>query len=90
MAIGSGQVECTDTATAIISNDVDGQYVVIKNIDSSNAVFLGDTDVTITTGHKLKVGEEISLSLGPGEEIYGVCTEAAESVRVSYIATMNE
>ncbi|KKK73483.1 hypothetical protein LCGC14_2893380 [marine sediment metagenome] len=88
MAIGNEQITIGTTATAIITDDYDGQRVVIRNMSSSRSVFIGDSDVTINDGHELIKDSNIELFLGPGEEIYGVVAEGTETV--CYLATMNE
>ncbi len=88
MAIGNDQVTVGVTATAIITDDSDGQQVVIRNMSSSRSVFIGDSDVTINNGHELVKNGSIDLFLGPREEIYGVV--AADTETVCYLATMNE
>ncbi len=87
MAIAQGQVTIQATATAIISNDVDGQEVLIKNIDE-NGVYLGDSSVTVNNGFLLEKDETIKLFLGPSEEIYGIVVE--DTTTVVYLATMNQ
>lgn len=88
MAIGNDQVDVGITATAIVTDDSDGQRVVIRNMSSNRSVYLGDENVTIENGHELVKDKSIDLFLGPGEEIYGVVVEATEPV--CYLATMNE
>ena len=88
MAVASVQVVVANTATAIVSDDVDGQRVVIKNLSGSRAIFIGDSAVTKDNGFKLSSGEEVYLYLGPGEEIYGITS--AGTADACYIATMNQ
>ncbi len=89
MAIGYGQVTITTSPTAIITDDSDGQYVNVRNMgDNNSKVYIGDSEVSISTGHELIKNTEISLSLGPGEEVYGIVATGTQ--KVSFFATMNE
>ena len=88
MAIGNSQVVVANTATAIVTDDVDGQRVVIKNLSGSRAMFIGDSAVTKDNGFKLNSGEEVYLYLGPNEEIYGITSSGIAAA--CYIATMNQ
>lgn len=88
MSIGNGQVIVGTSATAIISDDVDGQYVTIRNMSANRSVFLGTSEVTTSNGYELVKDSSLELNLGPGEEIYGVVAQDTETV--CWIATMNE
>jgi hypothetical protein len=88
MGIGNDQVTVTTSATPIITDDSDGQYVRIRNMSSSRSVFLGTSSVTISNGYELVKDSSIEMSLGPGEEIYGIVEEDTQPV--CWIATMNE
>ena len=85
--IGYGQVEVGTEATVIVTADVDGQNVTIKNIDDAE-VYLGNSDVTTENGFSLEKDEIIDLFLGPGEEIYGVVDDNTGTA--CYLATLNE
>lgn len=88
MAIGNDQITVGVTATAIITDDSDGQRVVIRNMSANRSVYIGDSEVTTANGHELVKDSSIELFLGPGEEIYGVVV--ADTQNVCYIATMNQ
>jgi hypothetical protein len=87
MAIGNDQITVGVTATAIITDDYDGQHVIIKN-GTDTVCYLGDSDVSISNGFPLGEDEKIELFLGPGEEIYGIVEE--DPATVSFIASMNQ
>ena len=86
--IGSGQIEVGTDVTLIVPTDPDGQRAHVKNLSTERAIFLGGSAVTTTTGFKLKLGEELSLFLGPGEAIYGIVVTGTASA--CYLATLNQ
>ncbi len=85
MAIGHGQITITTSATLIIGGDEDGAHVVISN--GGGTIFIGDANVTVNNGCRVLQNVMLSLTVGPNEAIYGVCSSG--TTPVSYIASMN-
>ncbi len=84
MAIGHNQVTVTTEPTLIFGGDIDGAYVYIFSL---SGVYLGDSSVSITNGHWRPAGSDISLFLGPSEQIYGIAANG--TTLVSYLSTLN-
>lgn len=75
MAITTGQVSVSSTATALTSGQTDdaatGFSIVLKNTGSTD-VFLGGSGVTTATGFVLAAGSTFSVDLGSGEQLFAV------------------
>lgn len=85
MPVESSKVNVPN-GTAILlvgANNMD-QDVAIANASDANPIYLDGTDqVSVGTGFPLKKEEAISLTLGPGDEIYGIA--AADSMVANVI-----
>lgn len=46
--------------------------MVLKNLDATNAVSLGDNNVVAGAGYKLVAGESITFWLNPGQYVWAV------------------
>lgn len=86
MAVTPTRVTVTSTATRIdvgVESDVHqgagdfaqrmGQHLIARNRDAANSVFVGDQNVTTTTGFELLPGESIEADLLAGDALYGCC-----------------
>tara|TARA_R110000803_G_scaffold155060_1_gene219806 strand:- start:259 stop:534 length:276 start_codon:yes stop_codon:yes gene_type:complete len=64
----------TSVAQKIVSAESQQQTVLVHNADNatSRIIYLGNFDVTITTGMHLDVGQTITLPLDPGTELWAV------------------
>jgi hypothetical protein len=76
MAISSGQVEVGLTPTL-----VDGTYnsnwrITIHNMNNDDSIYLGDANVSPTTGLQLLKLETLHLEMNPLESIYAISTKA--------------
>ena len=70
MTLCSQQVATNDEKpTLLYPSDSDGVELVIS---TSAEIYVGNSDLTEKTGFKLDRGEILSLSLAPGELIYGL------------------
>lgn len=79
MAISTGQLALTTTAALVASPDVDGCRVMLY-VAGNNAVYLGASNVTISTGLELRKDHGITeLRLRPGDNLYAV-TAATETL----------
>lgn len=74
----NGQISVGDTATFIISSDVNRKKVLFKNT-GGNVVYIGsDNSVTNLNGFPLEVGESFLCSDYTGNW-YGVCDSTESS-----------
>ena len=65
--------------------DTDG---VRLTISASADIYLGNSNLTTSTGYLLPSGDNVDLVLGPNELIYGLVEEGRATVYV--LATMNQ
>lgn len=79
----SGQQAVTASAAALPSQLL-GNGLRIRNMSTSGAsIFVGASAVTITTGHELRVGDEIELAVRNASAVYVIA--AATGSRVSFV-----
>lgn len=74
MAITAAQVSVDATVGGVALNtaSTSGQKIVVKNSHATDAVILGPSGVTTTTGLSLAAGATVTVELGPGEVLYGI------------------
>jgi hypothetical protein len=80
MAITTNQLTVGTVATI-----VDGTYnsnfrLIIHNIDNTDEVYLGGSDVTIANGLVLQKEETIQLMMNPLESIYAVSSKPGHTI----------
>ncbi len=56
--------------------------VYIKNIGTTNVLYVGGSGVTTGSGYPIRVKEELWLDVTPGAAIYGIMSSAAMSANV--------
>lgn len=78
MPISSGQFSVGTAATEICSPDVQGLKVWVHNDDRSagHDIYLGNGDVTTSTGMRMSGGETIMITLDPGDSLHAVSGES--------------
>jgi hypothetical protein len=72
MAITSGQ---TTVGTAVVQ--IDGcspnpSSLHIHNMDNTKVLYIGNSDVSITTGLGLQKLDSLEITLNPGEALYAI------------------
>lgn len=72
MTLSQARVTVDTAADLIVQADTDGISVNIKTAGGSADVFLGDADVTTSTGYPLNADRPMSWDLQPRETLYGV------------------
>lgn len=74
--VSSNQITTGTTAIALATGVVNGKKVKIKNLDATNAIFIGSSGVTGTNGFELGSKETIDFDIVPGStiNIYGIAT----------------
>lgn len=78
--ISNGQVSIGTVATAIDGLWTNPSLITIHNNDNTDAVFLGGTGVTPTTGLYLNKEESYQFQLQPLEQIYCVSTKIGHTI----------
>ena len=78
--IYSGQVTIGTAPTLIDGLEVNPFRLHIHNHDNTDSVYLGASDVTITTGLKLVKEDSIELIINPLEALYAVATKTGHII----------
>jgi hypothetical protein len=80
MAVTAGQVVVSTTAVALNGADtgVSGARLIVKNSHATDALILGASDVTTSTGFSLAAGATLTVELTAGEQLYAVRGAAAD------------
>ncbi len=85
MALYSKQILVTSEATLINVEDVDGIYLKIQNIGPAE-VHIGGENVSLENGYMLGEEQSLSLFVGGGESLYGICGDS-DTTMISFLAT---
>ncbi len=80
MAIKSGQIDVGLTATEIPVTCKQPFRLQVKNLDNTDDVFIGNGDVTATTGIRLDKEERIEFFLAPFDKLSVVSTKTGHKV----------
>ena len=80
MALTSGTSTVGTTATLIDGHSVMPLRLMVHNNDNTDAVYLGASTVTTTTGLMLDKGIILEIILNPLEELYAVSTKAGHII----------
>jgi hypothetical protein len=85
MAFYSGQTSVGTAATLIdgvLLNAAGGNpyRLHLHNNDNTDAVYLGGSDVTTTTGLMLDKGVMLELTVSPADRLYAVSTKAGHGI----------
>ena len=72
MTLSTAHISVTTSPTLLCAPDDMSQRVTIHNNESSQQVFIGDSDVTTSTGVHLDGKEERQITLNPGEGLWGI------------------
>lgn len=78
--ISNGQLAVGTVATAIDGVWTNPSLITIHNNDNTDAVFLGGTGVTTTTGLYLNKEESYQFQLQPLEQVYCVSTKNGHTI----------
>jgi hypothetical protein len=79
MALTSGVVTCTTSPTLITSGGSSGCIVSLHN-SSAAKIYIGGSTVSVTNGYHLSTNESLSLTLLPGNSIYGVASATTKDL----------
>lgn len=80
MALVSGTNTVGTTATMIDGNSIMPLRLMVHNNDNTDAVYLGNSTVTTSTGFMLDKGVILEIILNPLEELYAVSGKAGHVI----------
>lgn len=81
MAVTSAQVTVSTTAVALNTEggSVGGTKLAVKNAHATDAVALGASGVTASTGFQLAAGGTLAVELSHGEQLFGIRTGSTDA-----------
>ena len=80
MAVKSGQITVGTTRVEIPATCKQPFRLVIKNMDNTESVFIGNGDVTTSTGLRLAKEERIEFFLAPFDKLFVVSSKAGHKI----------
>ena len=81
----TAQKTVTSTATLLVTANRADQLVYLHS--SSGTVYLGNSDVTTSTGYRMDNGDKLSMQLSDNESLYGIVASGTATMMV--MATVN-
>lgn len=82
MPISSAQVTVTTSSTLLVAGDALAEQVNLHS--SSGTIYLGDSNVTSSTGYKMDNGDKVVLQ-NHENAIYGICSAGSATMSVLVI-----
>lgn len=88
MATAASRVSVTTSATAVATlatggADIDARSFLLSNATATESVFVGPSGVTTANGFEWKTTHPpLSITLEPGESLYGIVATNAQTVHV--------
>ena len=79
-----GQATCTGTATSIVAANQARQWITVVNLGTTD-VYIGDANVTTSTGQLLAGIKGASLTMQTTSALYGITSGSSQAV--SYMST---
>ena len=80
MAISSGQIAVGTAAAAVDGVWQNPSRITIQNLDNSDTLYLGNSNVSTTNGLALQKLEMIQFDLGPLEQLHVVSTKTGHNI----------
>ena len=81
----TAQKTVTSTATLLVTANRADQLVYLHS--SSGTIYLGNSDVTTSTGYRMDNGDKLSMQLSDNESLYGIVASGTATMNV--MATIN-
>jgi hypothetical protein len=81
----TSQISVTSTPTLLVTANRADQSVYLHS--SSGVIYLGNSDVTTSTGYRMDNGDKLTLQLSDNESLYGVVSSGSATMMV--MATIN-
>jgi hypothetical protein len=82
MAVSSAQVTVTTSPTLLVASDAQAEQVNFHS--SSGTIYLGDSNVTASTGYRMDNGDKVVLQ-NHENAIYGICSTGSATMSVLVI-----
>jgi hypothetical protein len=82
MPISSAQITVTTSPTLLVASDAGAEQVNLHS--SSGTIYLGDSNVTASTGYRMDNGDKIVLQ-NHENAIYGICSTGSATMSVLVI-----
>ena len=80
MAISNGQTTVGTTPTIIDGFHQMPYRILFQNMDNTDAVFIGDKNVTINNGFRLEKLQTVQLVINPLDALYAVSSKAGHPI----------
>jgi len=81
----TSQVSVTTTPTLLVTANRADQSVYLHS--SSGVIYLGNSDVTTSTGYRMDNGDKLTMQLSDNESFYGIVSSGTATMMV--MATVN-
>jgi len=81
----TSQKTVTTTATLLVTANRADQTVYLHS--SSGIIYIGNSDVTTSTGYRMDNGDKLTLQLSDNESLYGITSAGTATMMV--MATVN-
>jgi hypothetical protein len=81
----TSQVSVTTTPTLLVTANRADQSVYLHS--SSGVIYLGNSDVTTSTGYRMDNGDKLTMQLSDNESLYGIVSSGTATIMV--MATVN-
>jgi hypothetical protein len=81
----TSQVSVTTTPTLLVTANRADQSVYLHS--SSGVIYLGNSDVTTSTGYRMDNGDKLTMQLSDNESLYGIVSSGTATMMV--MATVN-
>jgi hypothetical protein len=79
--ISSGQVTVgTATPVKLDGSSVNATFLTVHNNDNTKVLYLGDSNVSSTTGLRLLKEETLQFTLNPGEGLFAISASGSHVV----------
>jgi hypothetical protein len=82
MALTSSQVLVTTSPTLLVSGKSNPQHVHMHLHDNTDNVYLGNSNVTTSTGMRLIKQDSFEITLLPANNLYGIITTSTATVSI--------
>jgi hypothetical protein len=76
----TAQKSVTTTATLLVTANRADQLVYLHS--SSGIIYLGNSDVTTSTGYRMDNGDKLSMQLSDNETLYGITSSGTATMMV--------
>jgi hypothetical protein len=76
----TSQITITTSPTLLVTANRADQLVYLHS--SSGIIYLGNSDVTTSTGYRMDNGDKLSLQLSDNEALYGITSSGTATMMV--------